>query len=300
MVNKRLKFIPSNHTYIRDSFIQLPEHYRFSIEGQDYMVIGGCWYIDSNGFLATPNNNKNMIRPYYVINSGNERAVKQDMAAKTVLSHVPADGVPINNQSFYWKKGTGIRGFSSSHNYFSNANHSQYFPFEKETIVYIPNANTSFTGIAQGGTVCYNGKAYDGYFLGRNGLMQTVKNGKIQSTFSGTLTKYFDEKSGKLISIPTSAYRKGKPVSGWVTNGGEYVYGYYNSLGRLDENKNYWVKQGKKKWYYLEKGRIYRRKDRKRGIAQKPLSSKNLNFYGNSKATPGKFYLKNGEEDPHF
>ena len=280
--DKRLKFKAAGLPKGKEYILKMPTscHYVFTLNGQKYIVVGGSYYVNKQGFLTPVSRDKHLALDYYTV-ANNFKAKKNGIAARTVLSTPPRTNVEVNGHTFKYGKGTVL-------NKCRNTNTSSD-SFLKGSILYVPVAGPRFTGLSDNKLICKNGEAYSGYTL-KNKKMYKVTNGKVGAAFTGTTNSYFSYEGKKFKTTTVKTYKNGKLANGWVTSGSG-KYGIYKK-GVLNKSKNYWMENpANGKWYYLQSGKIYR--TGKKGVSKKKLKTKGLDYWGHGDASPGayRYYL---------
>lgn len=317
----KFKYNVNGKSDLKDCLIYIPEHYYFTREENgeniNYRIIGGTYYLDKSGYISLGTDGK-LIRTCYTIDANSGAVKKTALDARVVSSEVSSGGTFRGKTEIYsWNNGSislvgkivkdpnDSTGVDSANFQWKNAPICFKTEHDGKTDVFlVPNASGKFKGPAADGRIwdyakdsktnkVTVNKLYTGYALKEDGKMYRVASGKVASTgYTGIMSGYYYDYNAKKFNRKTSAitYKNGLPVSGWVISG-SLTYGYYKN-GILDQSLNYWCKnKSNGKWYYFEKGRIYR--TGKKGPAKKKLKTTRLNYWGHGKASPGsyRYYL---------
>ena len=293
--------LPTGECFLKLSGNKYP-HYLLNIGGKKYKLVAGQHYV-KNGVLLPVSSNTNLALPLYETDPSLKKAKTSKVVARTVYHIIPQktasggyrganfEGYSTSDgygpTSFYYGQGSesytdgnGNKGTGSCNTYNN----------EDGVIVVLPNSGDAFTGLSDNNLLCNKGSLYSGYTL-KDGKMHKVTSGKLAASgYTGSVSKYFNYVAKTEKSQAATAYKNGILANGWVLSG-SLTYGYYKN-GILDQSLNYWCKnKSNGKWYYFEKGRIYR--TGKKGPAKKKLKTIRLNYWGHGKASPGsyRYYL---------
>ncbi len=267
--------LPAYGEYI----LKMPQDYHYvltDLNGKDFKVVGGSYYV-KDGALASPgSSDKHLALKYYEVDKNfNVSKAGTTYTARNILSSIPSTTCKFGDQEFKYGDGTP---YTTTRTVDTDG-----------TIVYVPNAGRSYTGVDDNGLVCNKGALYSG-FAYKDGKMYKVTSGKIAADgYTGSVGKYFNC-AAKAEKTANMAYKDGLLINGWVISG-SMTYGYYKN-GVLNKSVNNWCKNPSNgKWYYFESGKIYRTGSK--GPAKKKLRTNGLDYWGHGKASPGsyRYYL---------